>query len=351
MKRVFFSHQSIKIVIALCILIGCSINLRAQNANPKRNVLFTLGINEVICENEYFVAQYLNQNHFTCIICDTLKETRTVVFDGKRIISTNEAMWINNINLNEVNGYVLCYEKVEGDYYVNYKGKEDGPFEDLSFYHPYNSSVSNSYEYFYKLAGRWWGCKDGQKPKLILEEKIEETKPKISYNYEDGKYYVKINDVLLSNQKGYNDVSNLQMNENGKYAYCFEENDKYYVNINGTISTSYDNVQDLTLDNNGMFYYIYRKDNDGVIYQNNNGRMSKAESLNWVLYGGYEIEIFSTNKENSFFSNYQYEYVVIDGKRFGKSPALRAWYEKDKNTFIWNAIEGKELVVYEYKLE
>ncbi|MDR0540624.1 MAG: hypothetical protein LBH19_00255 [Dysgonamonadaceae bacterium] len=64
-----------------------------------------------------------------------------------------------------------------------------------------------------------------------------------------------------------------------------------------------------------------------------------------------EIELYASGNERSFYSNYAFEYVVIDGKKAGKSPALRAWYDKEKNSFIWNSIEGKELVVYEYKLD
>jgi hypothetical protein len=41
---------------------------------------------------------------------------------------------------------------------------------------------------------------------------------------------------------------------------------------------------------------------------------------------------------------------MIDGKRYGKFSACHAWYDKTKNAFIWSALEGKELVVYEYKL-
>ena len=29
---------------------------------------------------------------------------------------------------------------------------------------------------------------------------------------------------------------------------------------------------------------------------------------------------------------------------------MGAWYDKTKNAFIWNAIERRELVVYEYRI-
>jgi hypothetical protein len=64
--------------------------------------------------------------------------------------------------------------------------------------------------------------------------------------------------------------------------------------------------------------------------------------------GPDNIEIYSADRAHTLYSAYKYEYVVIDGVRCGKSPALYAWYDKGKNAFVWNAVEGRELVLYEY---
>ena len=63
------------------------------------------------------------------------------------------------------------------------------------------------------------------------------------------------------------------------------------------------------------------------------------------------LKFYSTDKKHVFLSNYGYDFVTIDGTPYGKSPCIQAWYDEKKNAFIWNAIEGKELVVYEYKLD
>jgi hypothetical protein len=68
------------------------------------------------------------------------------------------------------------------------------------------------------------------------------------------------------------------------------------------------------------------------------------------MSSGTNIDIYSENLEHTMISDYRYEYVVIDGESYGKSPAFQAWYDSDKKSFIWSAIEGKELVVYEFKL-
>jgi hypothetical protein len=62
---------------------------------------------------------------------------------------------------------------------------------------------------------------------------------------------------------------------------------------------------------------------------------------NWDRDNPDNIEIYSADRAHTLYSAYKYEYVVIDGVRCGKSPALYAWYDKGKNAFIWNAVEGR----------
>jgi hypothetical protein len=66
-------------------------------------------------------------------------------------------------------------------------------------------------------------------------------------------------------------------------------------------------------------------------------------------YSNVAIELTSPDGEHFFHSSYEYEFVVVDGERCGKAPALYAWY--DRGAFIWNAVEGRELVVYKYVLD
>jgi hypothetical protein len=415
MSRIFSDCQGIKTIIILCILICASINLQAQNDRLKRDVLFTLGVNEIIISDEYFVMQSFNQNRFTCVVRDTLKKAYTFVFNGKRVVSTNRWIEIKSINLNEENGYIFSYN----DFYVNYKGIEDGPFESCNLYNPYDyRTVTEDCDYYYQLAGRWYGHKNGNNKLIPQKSKIDPVRDvknekyyitindtrisipaydkiedlqstesgKYAYTYKkDGKYYANINgtispayddlfwDLQLTESGKYaytygkggkwhaningtispaydNYIYALQLTESGKYAYICKKDGKRYANINGTISSACDQIWNLTIDNSGIHSYQYKTGHDGITYQNNNGRKSPAESFEEVLKSVDETEIYSANQENSFYSTYKYEYVVIDGRRFGKAPSLRAWYNKDKNTFVWNAIEGRELVVYEYKL-
>jgi len=295
-------------IFAAMIIAFCVQTAFAQSTNPKRTVLFKLGDNEVVCNNEYILMQKLNQNKFACILYDTKLEQCTFVFNGKRIsilncgvntFSASERVFhlgINNfpyINLEEENGYVFYFDKDER-YYVNYKGIIHGPFDEVTFYADY---TEEGYDYYYKREGIWYGRKD---------EKIK----KVNFAYQD---------------------------------FDKEKNKWYwYVNKNGYVE-KYDNFKDIP--NKGNFEKGGNYEREQVFYDMIWHQLHVNPASN-------DIGIISpSGKEHSFSCSLEYNQVVINGKRFGISLALNAWYDKDKNAFIWNAIEGQELVVYEYKLD
>ena len=405
-EKNFLTRQRRNTIIALSIVFCASFGVWAQDNNLKRSVLLTLGQNESIWAGEYFAAQYFNENRFACIIYDDVKKSCTFVFNGKRIITTDandfsgSARNFSYLNIAEENGYVFYYTKKENgvvNYYVNYKGTIDGPFEDISL-HANNSfrrpngnitltTLVKEYDYLYRLAERWYAHKDGKNKKVDFAESIYDYNSrkssvningsisqrydwvgdvcltesgKYAYCYENnGKYYANINGSI---SQGYDFVRYLCLTESGKYAYSYESNGKRYANINSSISQGYDDIEYVALSDNGDYTYVSRK--NGKIDLNHDGKnkidfwgaiwttwMPVIFNANPVYANTYNgIELSSINDEHSFFSDYKYEYVVIDGKRYGKSPALYAWYDTGKNVFVWNAVEGKDLVLYEHKL-
>lgn len=78
-----------------------------------------------------------------------------------------------------------------------------------------------------------------------------------------------------------------------------------------------------------------------------NGTMLKPDTNEDTTTSERGLDIGS----HSFYFNYGYDYVVIDGRRFGKAVPFEYRYDKDKNAFVWYCIEGSELVVYEYALD
>lgn len=322
----------------LSLLFIFTVAMCAFAQNPKRDVVFMLNPNEAIHGNEYYLLQNFNQNRFSCLIYNTSTYENTFVFNGKRI---QTAPWIlvQYLNVNEENGYIISYYKrTENgiEWYINNKGNVEGPFDTVWF--------DDDYDYCYALAGRSWGHKNGRN-ELIQEKK------RTYCGYYENTWYV-YDDVQY---REYDNVEHLRLTEkfkNGRYAYYYKENGKYYANINGHIYGAYDGIyvdggSPFYIDNDGNFGYRYYL--QGTVYKKRN---TKEEI---VCFGRHsylsDIEIHTTNNNHSFYSSYEYEYVVIDGRPFGTSPAIQVWYDEKKSSFIWTGIEGRELVVYEYKMD
>jgi hypothetical protein len=415
------------VMIMLAALFANCTGARNNNNEPERDVLFTLGKHEKIAYGEYFVLQQMNGNRFACIVEDTTKNTRTFIFNGKRIVTTDSGAFdVLYVNVHEENGYVVeyClqdrgyvnikgkvygpldkgslvfaydrkgntgydkfyYCKTEGEntgYYIHDDGAKDGPFDRILFH--YEAIDVADCEYLYQFAGKWYAhYSDGENKITPLVDEvrfknwrdyvnINDTEydevwhsyffesNKFAYIYRaDEKYYVNINGT---ESREYDNAMSLQFTENGKYAYLYEENGECHININGTERSGYGDVVDLKITDDGGYSFCYRKE-DGRIYKNNNGKETETDYLSGMEYDyklafftnarRYDdngLKIYSPDKEHSFDSSYEHAHVVIDGRTHGHAPALYAWYDAEKNAFVWNAVEGKELVVYEYKLD
>ncbi|MDR0766310.1 MAG: hypothetical protein LBF09_05180, partial [Odoribacteraceae bacterium] len=144
--------------------------------------------------------------------------------------------------------------------------------------------------------------------------------------------------------------------ESGDYMYHYKENGKWHVNINGKI---HDKAYDASLDDNdGSFSYLFARD-DGQLYENTNGTVRETGRLERMTRGvfdsdkyyGSNLDILSDDRKHSLYSSLEYPYVAVDGKRYGAAPALFAWYDREHDTFSWNAIEGRELVCYTLRLK
>jgi hypothetical protein len=356
-----------KLIPILIILISfCAQAAFAQTANLNRKLLFTLNEHEIIYANEYFVSQQLNQKRFACIIKDTLKETYTFVFNGKRIATSNyldgNTSAVYYLNVNEDNGYVFkyadkdlhyinikgelyggyediydissdslsnwsfCYKK-QGNYFVNYKGEDKGPFEYAAIFiiTTIMKTPVNDFDFLYKLAGRCYAHKDG-KNKLI---------PFIERYYNNGKYCVNINGTTSN---GYDDVWSLRLSESGKYAYYYKENGKKYVNINGTSSNGYDDVDDLNVSENGKYAYSYRE--NWKWHVNINGKYSRGYDNVRYLYlsesGSKYAYIYMENGKkyvniNGTSSN---EYDDVGALRLTESGKYAYCYKENKKEYV-----------------
>jgi hypothetical protein len=284
--------------------------------------------------------------------------------NGKEHVNINGA---ESRGYDEIGQYSLLTEsgkhaywyRENGKWHVNINGVESRGYDNI-YYYSLRFTESGKYAFWYKENGKEHVNINGAESKGydgIDHYSLRTKSGKYAYFYrENGKWHANINGM---ESKGYDNVRDLHLTESGKYAYVYTENGEEHVNINGTDKSSrgYDYVIDLELPEDGNYSFYYFNDG-GKQCVNNNGKETETEYLKGMerdFFGSYNrhgnaLEIYSTDREHSLYSSYKYEYVVVDGKRHGHSPALYAWYDKTKNAFVWNAVEGRELVLYEYKL-
>jgi hypothetical protein len=353
-------------------------NTNAQNANFKRTVLFTLDEHEEFYQNEYFAEAALDGYRFAAVLYNTQTDKYTFVFNGKRVLTSsaindkndNFPMNISYINPSEENGYIFAYH-LAGRAFANVKGKAfpiegQGEFrvppfarwgdrDDRHYFHP-----TNNYYGFIYYCGNSYVCINGKIWGPYQDIKISSVADNgmfaFTYNSNStyGYNYANINGKIWG---PYINISNkdFYINNNGKYAFVYEDNDgKRYANINGKEREPEESFKDIS------DIKIYEAE-DGYTHEVKNGIDRIIPQFKWIrnsyddtdpeIEGNTSTEAVSPDGKHSFYSDLNYEYVVIDGKEEGHSPALRVWYNAERYSFVWNSIEGRELVVYEFKLD
>ncbi|GHT37907.1 hypothetical protein FACS189435_3940 [Bacteroidia bacterium] len=270
---------------------------------------------------------------------------------------------IRSIKLTKSGIYAYAYQdEYEGKWYANINGKVGEPHEQIW---NINLTESGIYAYEYRDNGKWYANINGKvsEPHEQIEN-IKLTKSGIyAYEYRDnGKWYANINGKV---SEPHEYIASINLIESGIYAYVYRDNGKYYANINGKVGEPHEYIWSLSvnLTESGIYTYVYR--NNGKDYVNRNGKVelyseSKRRSdgtyvfirIGWFSNNpNNELDVSTPDEEHTFYSSFEYEYVVIDGKRYCDSPAIQAWFDNKKNAFVWNAVEGRELVVYEFKLD
>ena len=363
-----FPNAVIKVAVAEKTLVITEKNIEE---NLKREVLFSMGENEQIVCNEYYLQQKFEKNRFACKIYDELKEEYTFVFNGKRV-ETKSRIYVQYINLNEDNGYVFSYDRQESTedinikgtvykniiynydfgtnyenfrgiteedtgYYIYNNGLKDGPFD--------NIELDNNYDYRYLLAGKWWGYKNGEK-KLISEIQ--------NFTYEKGgKYYVTIKNKP---SPAYDFVYNLRLTESGKYAYIYQNDKKWYVNINGISSPAYYGIKKLYLTESGKYAYMYT--NNEKYYVNINGEKKAENVQDLVLYNdgqyAYRYDSFEINVNGETCPRLHYidNYVgYFESDWFLLSQNGYCYYDvshSGKGIKVYVIINGNESSEYDY---
>jgi hypothetical protein len=317
----------------------------------KINGKVSRGYDEIslICFNESGKYAYIyNENRKWCVNING-KESRKY-----------DWVYKESLHLTESGNYAYNY-KENGKKYVNINGEDSKGYDVMSYF---SFTENGKYMYWYKEDGKCYVYINGEISRGY--DAVKEfslcicENGKYAYAYEEnGKCHVNING---EESRGYDDVSLLCLIPSGQYAYKYVENEKEYANINGEDGKEgYDDILYLWMTEDGNYCFYYHND-DGETGKNENGKEFEIKilvmeendgetfSLSRNRNYGSALEIHSIDRKHSFYYTDGAEYMEIDGKRYDKVSIPYAWYDKEKHAFSWNMIEGKELVLYEYKL-
>ena len=273
------------------------------------------------------------------LICsETLGENVACIFlrNGKKYFYYNGTISepfdkngeYNGIELTE-NGYIYSFSK-DNKNYLNFNGAIVPIFDGSSSWDAWAGFVGTN-------GGTYYTYKKDKKNYITI----------------NGKTYGPYDSFLYNS---------FIIHENGKFAFVFGNGKKYYANINSVVSEGQSTIFAFSYFPDGKYEYSFCQ-KDGWVYKNQNGTIVKtANRKTYSPYSGTEIgnryfnesidkyEIKSSNNKHNLTTNIEYNYVVIDGRSYGKAAAISAWYDEALNSFIWNAWEENELVMYEFKL-
>ena len=149
----------------------------------------------------------------------------------------------------------------------------------------------------------------------------------------------------------------IAIKNNGQYAYVVEGkgmNDKYYVDNELVLQGV--NMKWLAIDIHERFNYICRNEK-GYFYGVDNELVSKNEDMKNYYYPALfdsDEKFVVKSKDGSHTMEYSYDtpYIMIDNTRLDcpSIPHYAIWDESG-SCFVWNAVEGVNLYLYEYKVK
>lgn len=332
-------------------------------AQPQRQVLLTLKKGEILYYAEYASNMRINGHKFTCILNDTLNGKKIFIHNGERKVTASE-IYAYIFNLDDFNKCIFEYSNnIDGTYkrqcYLSVYGETYGPYESISYYYKpqkcyyYEEETNINYalphQFGFTLMGEdYFHYEDGS----ILNE--EETR----YEYQSPNKQHKIHIdhsrrfVTLDNRRF---IIPIPMDGD-----CSKLDPKVCLFDDGTCF--YEQTCEMTSDIKTFQFFItptaikqliagkeyYDFDKHQVLPYKKDADYSG--SIDYMLWYSYNLTLQDKSKRHLFVANWKYDYVLIDGKKYGKHCPIYAFYDEDTNAFAWTTIEGNEIVLYTFDL-
>lgn len=336
-----------------CIIFSLYI-LQSSFAVPLRTVLLELNQNEDIYWGEYLSNVKISGYKYICILENTKTKEFTLVWNGERKIVSDDCIWLSYIDPNDFKKCIFTY-KVGDNEYLQFEDRTFGPYEYVYIKGCYpmmssdwtscNTNYINRCEFVFKQMGEYYvHDNDG----TIYKE----SDGKFEFISPNKKHHAKLSkDKRVMTIDGINYPLPIPNNANVDKA-----NAKVCLFNDGTCYFSqYDseNIEELC-------YYI-TPDRIEIIntekdYFDLDSHTIKSQSV--LSYynepfrsDGYtEFLLQDKDKKHVFMAKWNYDYVLIDGKKYGNKCPIEAFYDENDNSFGWVVIEKSEIVLYTLKL-
>lgn len=315
-----------------------------------RTVLYSLGPNEEINNNEFFSNAKVSGNKFMLITYNPVTKKSTLVVNGTKL-ETADDIFVFYADLDKPGD--IAYRVENNDkYYYNYKGEKNGPYDELSyaFYPMYNL-------YKFKRMGNWFRH-DSDGSIYRMESEDQETDP--VYKSMNGRHSVSFQNNLSSftlDGVKYNNFAPLRF-QNSEIFDVVLDNDgsgflRIFYEVDGegeVVNAIIRNGKCIFAEEEDFWEYCNRYANSDPAPFGKDAEDCEDYKANDEWKIGLDIALQDKSKKHLFVSNWRYNYVMIDDKIINCEPPIRAFYDEANNSFGWICLEGRDLVLYSYSL-
>ncbi len=349
--------------------------LMSSGQNPIKRVLYTCGGNEDFYCYEFYSNMKTSGTKFACVTKNRQNSKLSFILNGQPVVTANnlEIFWID---VDSKEKCIYMYSDGDKEDYLVIDGHKYGPYEHIGYWQhacsfhwdgtPNLDLLLNRNAFTFKRMGKLfrhdndgsiYECEgeDVWRPreeKPVYKSPNGQHKAQFSMEYRlltvDGKSYVMPIDLDAAPKSIR--LRNFYITDDGVCVVRFEYN-------NGTKWVyPYLVIKDNEIEtiNEGEYFdpwtnTIRMKGGDMPARRPRQlDSMMKWKDGSWI--NGIDISLQDDSNRHFFTANWNYDYVMIDDKKFGKSAPIKAFYDPTSNAFGWVAIEGRSLVLYTYKL-
>lgn len=362
----------------LLILLACLFLSNMSFALPTKKVLASLKPNERLMLGEYTSNFYADTYNFMCLLYDSETGKKTIIYNGIRKITANDIDFYY-IDLDDFNESIYKYTTDNGKY-INIGNEICGPYEKIEYYadcwektisifgptfgHT-NTGYFNRHEFsFTQMGEEYIHDNDGTiykngsfKSHYMSPNKMHECVVDISrrmVTIDNINYVLPIPvDVEPSDHN-----PNICLFDDGT---CYYEHDYKY--NGGALYCFYITPSEVkAIDTDVEFFDLDTHEIKARSSILNYNEFADPHKFRYYLpeevylpekgyyIFGYDFSLQDESKKHSFFAKWDYDYILIDGKKYDYHCPVDAFYDNKSNSFRWVSFENNQIVMYNYSL-